>query len=1041
MSNIYKALTACLLYVIGIFTAQAAEQVKNYGAMELDKAYEVNASYQYVSGYYTATQTGVLTVTSSNTDIFVPYSDEECQTAIPIKRLNANLPNYHVYYTINVTEGQTIYFRYTGLNSGTNTLSFSTDNSIKYTGSSVEAGKTIMCTATSQLSFGFNRTVDCRKVELVVGEESKAIAFNTGSNSIYFEVKQVIYNLMKSGKLKEGDKFSFRISGICEDGNSENLYNTDGVLTIDYICGAKPVSLVSATNFTTDHKFRSFWPKGDADGIITLTFDGNIKVGKESVSLTYADNTSGSEASAKYTETPPFTVNGKQLVIDLTDKERTPQTMLENNTIYERMLLSVSHVCDEAGNPVYTEVSGSRGSFTRSMPYGIETVNANTQITPASGSTLGNTENIEIFVTDYKKFSFTGVKFIYTDAKSNAPNTITVAKDQCTETADDDIAGAYSLVVPVPAEVRGQKDIYMSLANLKAADGKDYNALFTAKYNGFTVLDMTYQASADAAPISLSGASLDKFIEEAPIVITTNLDEVTGNDSLSYVSYEVIDLNPAEGDDPYIVTPTHIERTEGTTNWIGEVVGATDTKFYIGHTYRIVVTGYQQLGKNFNPYRDLVVGTDTLYFTGSQPDYEYSDITLESYTPDDNTINSTDEFKLTLNFDGLVKILPDETGVAGGMGSNFQPFSKCEAIDAQDEGYASQWVLTMDAETAKGLDTRFIEINIAAIDQDEHRVKGNSGNRETTITVLQFTLNYNGAELTVVPTQGEAEEYESLYQFDVTTPNVITMGSVDLSEAHVFNMLNTIDVPVVSAVPVYEDELTQEIMDYIENNSYEEAVAKYGQQATDKAYFATTNTMRLTLEHAITDEGGYTFVIPAEYFNSGEQFDGEVSKAYEGFFIVKGSSEPIKVNYTTDPANGSTVKSLGEITIVFPDYAEDGVALGNGMIVIKKYGTQIDRVDAIPDDIDYNKFSIPVNQTEQGIYTIEIPEGYFVNPDGDNIPAITLEYGINEATGINNAQVNASAQSQATYTLSGVRVNGKLPAGVYIKAGKKVIIK
>lgn len=149
-------------------------------------------------------------------------------------------------------------------------------------------------------------------------------------------------------------------------------------------------------------------------------------------------------------------------------------------------------------------------------------------------------------------------------------------------------------------------------------------------------------------------------------------------------------------------------------------------------------------------------------------------------------------------------------------------------------------------------------------------------------------------------------------------------------------MLNTIDVPVVSATFVYDDAETQEIADYIENVSYEAAVEKYGEEATSKAYLATTNTMRLTLAQPIKQEGGYTLVIPSAYFTSGEQFEGVVNKAYEGFFMVKGAAEPTVLNFTTDPENGSTVESLGEVSILFPDYEEDGVGIGNGMITIKR---------------------------------------------------------------------------------------------------------
>ena len=68
--------------------------------------------------------------------------------------------------------------------------------------------------------------------------------------------------------------------------------------------------------------------------------------------------------------------------------------------------------------------------------------------------------------------------------------------------------------------------IFFTLTDLKAADGKDYSSLFSAKYNGFAVLDMTYQASAEAAPITLKGAELNELVANAPIVITTNRDDV-----------------------------------------------------------------------------------------------------------------------------------------------------------------------------------------------------------------------------------------------------------------------------------------------------------------------------------------------------------------------------------------------------------------------------------------------------------------------------------------------------------------------------------
>lgn len=53
--------------------------------------------------------------------------------------------------------------------------------------------------------------------------------------------------------------------------------------------------------------------------------------------------------------------------------------------------------------------------------------------------------------------------------------------------------------------------------------------------------------------------------------------------------------------------------------------------------------------------------------------------------------------------------------------------------------------------------------------------------------------------------------------------------------------------------------------------------------------------------------------------------------------------------------------------------------------------------------------------------------------------ALTLDFG--SVTGINNTTTTAMPATNATFDLSGRKVSGKLPAGLYIKNGKKFIIK
>ena len=66
-----------------------------------------------------------------------------------------------------------------------------------------------------------------------------------------------------------------------------------------------------------------------------------------------------------------------------------------------------------------------------------------------------------------------------------------------------------------------------------------------------------------------------------------------------------------------------------------------------------------------------------------------------------------------------------------------------------------------------------------------------------------------------------------------------------------------------------------------------------------------------------------------------------------------------------------------------------------------------------------------------------------VNTEGNYVftvnKATTVEITKSTGTGINT--INASNADNAIYTLQGVKVNGKAAKGLYIKNGKKVVVK
>lgn len=192
----------------------------------------------------------------------------------------------------------------------------------------------------------------------------------------------------------------------------------------------------------------------------------------------------------------------------------------------------------------------------------------------------------------------------------------------------------------------------------------------------------------------------------------------------------------------------------------------------------------------------------------------------------------------------------------------------------------------------------------------------------------------------------------------------------------------------------------------------------------------------------ITAEGEYRIEIPAGVFGNKAWYDsdclsGACNAATTLYYTV--GKEATEITYTADPANGSKVDPLGTVTI---DNNTTSIMASSGQIVIYKDGKELKKVEAevvYKDPNDFNEVShkatVAVNATEKGVYTIEIPEGYFVDENGDNIPAVTLTYYVGVASGIQN--INAAIANGTVYNLNGVKVN-KATKGIFIVNGKKV---
>lgn len=1024
-----KYVMMLVLVLTGSMAAHAANVI-DLGVLETNKGYDIDSKALY-KGCFTAPEEGTLVVKSSNYDLLQPYNDEGLTDRINYTFLRDNNTG-HGSYKLKLTKGQTIWLAYNGLNKATNTLTFGDDAAAKMALNEVlpAAHDTVMCTKTRQIAFRFNNPVACSRVEFINGNYTKRLDAQITKSSILLDIKETFYKFMKENNLKENDEFTIRLSGVRSAEDAENILGTDGILETKFICGKKPVALLSEGNYSNDHKFLSFWPTGTPDGIFTLQFDGDLQVPtakgyNTTAQLTYGDMST--EAAERYMENLDIKIEGSKLTIDLTGKDRTPYKMLGSNALYDNILFAISHVRDAEGYPVYSSGSGSIGSFTRSMPYELVSVEANTEFTPANGESLKGVDNLEVFATDYKKFSFSGVKFTYTVNKE----TKSVVVTNYTATADDAIEGAYTINIPVPAEVKaGASNVMVSFENLVAADGKDHSAKFSAIYDGFTITSATYQADSESAAIEWAGADIPVLKSGAILKFAINQD----TEHVGYMNYTITDLNPNEGDDAMIATTASILYNEETGEWESEIYGLNNTKTYLGHTYVVNVNAYETRA-DFDRYHNDPVGTASFTFNGSSEPYVYSDVKLASISPEDFNITDAKDFRIVAKFDGLVKVIEGVTCIAGGAASDDAPFT-LTPTDPDEEGYSDEWTLTLTDALLAEQTSQQITVNIAAEDQDGHRVQGNYRKEENSLFQYTFTLSYQGAELTLVSPE---ETVDSLKEFVVECEKALNIsGYVADSEVVVYG--NRKSFGFASIEPVYAKEI-QEVIDYMNNHSVQETIEKFGNDRYLEAMDTPATQMKLTLKETITEPGEYTLHIPADYFCAGEQFDSENTKEFNASFTIEEAVEPIVCELVTDPKNGSTVASLQHIVLTFKGVNE--VGNGNGMISVKKDGEEIARIDAEIDfDLDMNQMVINLANalTEQGIYTFDIPAGYFLNENGDELPAFTLTYGIGMETGINHV-TTLNAAANKIYTLSGLRVNGKLVPGVYIINGKKVIVK
>lgn len=176
--------------------------------------------------------------------------------------------------------------------------------------------------------------------------------------------------------------------------------------------------------------------------------------------------------------------------------------------------------------------------------------------------------------------------------------------------------------------------------------------------------------------------------------------------------------------------------------------------------------------------------------------------------------------------------------------------------------------------------------------------------------------------------------------------------------------------------------------------------------------------------------------------------DGVILLAYQ---MPKNILVPTEVT----PADGSTVKSIATVELTVDSKYGVGELNTNNVITVKKDGAEASNISASIDYAtgdDMNKMMITFTPeiTEDGTYTVVIPEETFYDLDGNLFnPELTYTFIVDKSTNIGGLEVEDANAVVEVYSVDGCLVSKgkkadvmkKLVKGIYIINGQKVVIR
>ncbi len=395
--------------------------------------------------------------------------------------------------------------------------------------------------STGLITLNFNKNVMIESIKFVAGDYSCDVDDVHLSSSVGFNISKALNDAINDGKIKAGEKFQIKISGLCDAADEKNLYNGDGNLTLEYIAPSAQHKFVRATvgenqlSYTqaNTYNFLSYYAKDAEDGLFEFEFDGEVgKVSDVYMSMGNLDL----DASGKYhRSTLPFTIEGNKIIVDARGTLRTLAVLFpavieeeagEGEEVIsgigsydtEHVTITLSNVLDKNGNAFLSDNSGSIGSYSFVMGY--KEIVDEAYIdgdNKADGENVNGLETISLWLSN-PDIKFEGIEVSYFVPVENGGDELDESQELKTEivkdftSVPDGLEGVIiSFKMPVMENAVEGSKVRVSLHNASSSDGMPHYLYIEFKATGETNAITSVSKVAENADIyTLSGVKVNK---------------------------------------------------------------------------------------------------------------------------------------------------------------------------------------------------------------------------------------------------------------------------------------------------------------------------------------------------------------------------------------------------------------------------------------------------------------------------------------------------------------------------------------------------